>query len=103
MDAGKELVKLLHGSDVVQETPPTLSPGKSNIQEILDRVRNIHERGEFWHHHMLLPDCIFNKNKGKWTLILEDPQTKGVLESVTDCEPKEDLKQVETLFYSQQS
>ena len=52
---------------------------------------------------MLFPDCAFNKNKGKWALILEDPQSKEILESVTDHEPKEDLKQIETLFYGQQS
>jgi len=103
MAAGKELVKLLHGSDVVQEAPPQVLAKSAGVEALLERVQKIHERGEFWHHHMLFPDCVFNKNKGKWSLILEDPQTKEVLESVTNAEPKEDLKQVETLFYGQQS
>lgn len=103
MEAGKELVKLLHGSDVVQKTPSVSVTSPGGIKKILGRASQINARGDFWHHHLLFPDCTFNKNPGKWTLILEDPQTKEILESVTENEPKEDLKQIETLFYGQRS
>lgn len=102
MEVGKELVKLLHGGDVVQDAPLASTAASDGIKKILERASRINARGDFWHHHMLFPDCTFNKNPGKWTLILEDPQAKEILESVTGNEPKEDLKQIETLFYSQQ-
>lgn len=103
MAIGKELVKLLHGSDIVEEPSKDAAKVSSGAQVILQRAKEINQRGDFWHHHMLFPDCAFNKNKGKWTIILEDPQKKESLESVTENEPKEDLKQIETLFYGQQS
>lgn len=103
MEMGKELVKLLHGVDVVQAPPLASAAASDGIKKILEKASQINNRGDFWHHHMLFPDCCFNKNPGKWTLILEVPQTKEILESVTEGEPKEDLKQIETLFYNQQS
>ena len=39
--------------------------------------------------------------QGKWMIIFEDLEKKEILESVTEKEPKADLKQIESLFYQQ--
>ncbi len=102
MSIGKELVLLLHGSEVLKgneeykEVPP--SP---QVEKLLERARNLTEKGVFWHHHMLFPYCIFNKNKGKWTILFEDKENNEVIESVSENEPKRDLQHIEALFYSQ--
>lgn len=103
MNVGKELVKLLHGDNVVkddnQETKVT--EPSPQVQEILKRAKQLNSAGESWHHHMLFPDCMFNEHQGKWTIIFEDKEAREVIESITDDEPKEDLQHIETLFYQQ--
>jgi hypothetical protein len=47
----------------------------------------------------LVRPCRFNKNSPQHTLIFEDPESSEILESVTDEEPTNDLKQIEGLFY----
>jgi hypothetical protein len=98
----KLLLELLHGIKA-DEKDDTL-----NVNEISDGVRKIEsrakeliEKGIRWHHHALFPDCVFNDKNGKWKIILEDPETREVLESVTDYKPEEDLKIIEPLFYHQ--
>lgn len=102
MEAGEELVKLLHGQDVVQKE--NIGSGAStslSVQKIIERAKDLSSQRIYWHHHLLFPDCQFNKHPGEWTLILEDPHHDEILESLSATEPKEDLKQIETLFYSQ--
>lgn len=103
MDIGKELVKLLHGNDVVKEEnqaefPKSVSPQAINI---IKRMEELNKKGIKWHHHMLFPGCKFNKYPEKFVVVFEDKETGELLESVTDYEPKDDLKQIETLFYGQ--
>ncbi len=49
--------------------------------------------------HMLFPNCTFNLNAPKYALVFEDPERGNSLMSLTDEEPTNDLKQIETLFY----
>lgn len=103
MDIGKELVKLLHGENVVtvdKQKPNEVEPS-AQVKRILQRARQLNEKGESWHHHMLFPNCRFNKHKGKWTIVFEDKEKDEVIESVSDDEPKADLQHIETLFYQQ--
>jgi len=103
MDIGKELVKLLHGDDVVkddnQETK--VSEPSPQVQKILEKAKQLNDAGKSWHHHMLFPDCRFNKHQDKWTIIFEDKEAGEIIESVSDDEPKGDLQHIETLFYQQ--
>ncbi|MCL5675942.1 MAG: hypothetical protein M1120_02345 [Patescibacteria group bacterium] len=103
MDTGKQLVQLLQGRDVVSQNQQAseqllVSP---DVEKILSRVKDMNAKGQFWHHHMLFPFCTFNKHQGKWTIVFEDLDNKEILESVSDKEPKADLKQIESLFYQQ--
>jgi len=102
MGVGQELVKLLHGDDVIKaakaEKP---QPPSEAVEKLLKRARALMDKGIFWHHHTLFPDCRFNQHKGKWVIMFEDQERGEVIESVSDSEPKSDLQQIEGLFYSQ--
>lgn len=103
MDIGKELVKLLHGDDVVDDKAQKVEKAEPSeqVQKILSRAKQLNSEGKAWHHHMLFPNCRFNKHQGKWTIIFEDKESGEVIESVSDNEPKGDLQHIETLFYQQ--
>ena len=102
MGVGEVLVKLLHGNDVVKDKSEKkeLSPSE-NVKKILKRANELSRKGVFWHHHMLFPDCIFNKDREKWAIIFEDPEKNMIIKSVSDKEPKSDLQHIEALFYKQ--
>ena len=103
MDVGKELVKLLHGDDVVSEETKDSNTTESSqaVQDIITRVRSLNEQGVSWHHHMLFPGCRFNNHSDMWVIVFEDKETGEIVESVTSREPKSDLVQIESLFYVQ--
>lgn len=106
MDAGKELVKLLHGKDVVKDSSVDPEQGRGvelpeDVKRIVQRAKELNSKGKFWHHHMLFPDCTLNKQRGKWMAVLEDRERGEMLKAVFDREPKEVLKEIETLFYQQ--
>ncbi len=102
MDIGKELVQLLHGTDVItkKDEKKKLAPS-IEVGKLLKRATMLNQQGKFWHHHMLFPYCMFNNNRGKWTIIFEDKEKNEIIESITNEEPKNDLQYIETLFYSQ--
>lgn len=103
-DLGKELAKLLHGNDIIKDDDSEESYEHEvslAAKQILDHARELNLQHKIWHHHMLFPLCTFNESKGKWNLILEDPDNDLLLKSPSDEEPKADLKEIETLFYSQ--
>lgn len=102
VDVGKELVKLLHGSDIVKKKgEEQKSKPSPQVTKLLLRARKLNSQGKNWHHHMLFPGCVFNKHKSKFVIIFEDKDTGNIIESVSDKEPKGDLKHIETLYYAQ--
>lgn len=104
MKLGQKLVKLLHGDQVVQNKSSTpLAPSNPKVKQILKRARELNSQGKFWHHHMLFPDCIFNQHEGRWTIYFEDQENNRVIESVSEDEPKDNLQQIETLYYQQKT
>lgn len=102
MDLGKKLVAILHGNVVQpQQDQEVKSQPSPSAWEIIQRAKQLNQQGIAWHHHMLFPGCKYNKHKDKWVIIFEDKLTGEILESVSDTEPKNDLKYIETLFYQQ--
>jgi len=103
MDVGKELVKLLHGDDVVKNDNQETKVSKLSlqVQRILKKAKQLNDAAKSWHHHLLFPGCRFNKRQGKWTIIFEDKETGEIIESVSEQEPKCALQHIETLFYQQ--
>lgn len=99
MEQGQILVKMLHGKEILKED--SMKQEDENIKLILEKAKKLNEEGIHWHHHMLFPDCIFNKHKGKWCIVFEDKEENKVIESISEYEPKENLRKIEVLFYAQ--
>ena len=103
-DLGQELAPLLHGADVLDtgSSSEDYSPSDA-VLEIVRRAEELNEQHIEWHHHMLFPGCIFNKHSPLHTLVFEDSVGGETMESLTDNEPTDDLKQIENLFYAGRS
>ena len=98
---GKELAPLIHSVEV--EKVPSKADTKLSVeaQKIIDQATEMNKQKIAWHHHVLYPGCLFNVNSPKFTLMLEDKITQKTYESISNNEPKEVLRQLEPLFYSQ--
>lgn len=101
-DLGKELAPLAHKAEVlyIETTSANYSPSKI-IQKIVDRAQELNQKKIKWHHHVTSPGCQYHKGGEDFILIFEDPITGKSLESYSEEEPINDLKQIEPLFYSQ--
>lgn len=97
---GQELSPLLHGAKILnkESTDAKYQPSET-INNIIERAKALNQKGFEWHHHVLFPDCRYNKHSPQFTLVFEDPETSETLESLSDEEPTNDLKQIESLFY----
>ncbi|HSX17943.1 MAG TPA: hypothetical protein VLE51_01130 [Candidatus Saccharimonadales bacterium] len=101
-DLGKELAPLAHKAKVLDQKSTDDSYRPSEIvQKIIARAKELNQQGVEWHHHVTFHGCQFNKGVSNFTLIFEDPETGKTIESPSESEPINDLKQIEPLFYSQ--
>jgi hypothetical protein len=97
MVLGQKLVKIIHGNGVLEKSD---SPVKNpTMKSVIGQAKKLNGKNIPWHHHLLFPDCIFNDHKGMWNIVFED-QGK-ITEVVYEKEPKEDLRQIEILYYAQ--
>lgn len=103
-ELGQVLSPLLHRvkaeGEIETNTTSTLS---ETSQKIIKRAETLNKEGLDWHHHVLFPGCTFNTHSPKFVLILEDPETNELLESLSDQEPTGDLKYMEPLFYARKA
>jgi hypothetical protein len=93
-EVDKELVKMLHGDDILSAEARSPTPLTSPF---LERLRDIDEREVPWHHHMNFPTCAFNPVKGKWAITVESDE--GVFHDSFDDEPVDVLREVEVLYF----
>lgn len=101
-ETSKLLLELLHGIKADGAQNVSVSGQISEVVKKMEiRAKELIDKKIPWHHHALFPDCMFNDQRGKWKIILEDPETKEVLESITNTKPEADLKIIEPLFYHQ--
>jgi len=100
MDTSEQLLRLLHGNKIMDEKEE-LGEISEKVKEMMQRATELNEKGFFWHHHVLFPYCTYNQHPGLWTIVLEDPEKKEMMESVSDSEPKADMKEIEPAFYHQ--
>lgn len=101
MEEGKELVKSLHGNKIIENKKTDLEITDENVKLVLKKAAKLNEQGVSWHHHMLFPNCIFNKHKGQWNITFEDSQENKIIEFLSKDEPKNNLRAIESLFYQQ--
>ena len=99
MQAGKKLVKMLHGEKILREPVQEKMADNHDGQDIIEKARMLKEKNLPWHHHLLFPSCIFNEDDGSWKLVLEDEAEKDLLEASYPSEPVSDLRKIELLFY----
>lgn len=102
MELSSQFSKMLQGSEVMDQknTSKNYEP-TPDVAAILELINNLTERGVTWHHHVFFPGCTFNGHSNKFELVVENPESDERLMSVSETEPKEDLKQIESVFYAQ--
>ena len=100
---GQILVEMLHGKGISKKNPSARSGLKSSrkVTQMVERAIELNNKGFTWHHHLLFPDCIFNKDSRYWTLVFEDPLNGEVIEEMSKDKPIAALQQIEPLFYAQ--
>lgn len=101
MEEGQFLVKILHGKNILEEQTKQKIEKDENVRNILKRAEELNKKKIPWHHHMFFPNCIFNKNKGRWTVVFEDPEDGDVIEFSSEDEPRNILNKIEVLYYQQ--
>ncbi|MBW4061320.1 hypothetical protein HJC99_01970 [Candidatus Saccharibacteria bacterium] len=98
--ASNQLAKMLHGSGMIDPTghikAAELAPDE---KPIYNHARLLTDQQRPWHHHMLFPNCAYNKHAPKWTLLFEDQSDTQVTSLVSDTEPTLLLTGLEQLFY----
>ena len=100
-ELGSELSPLLHGvENNVIDPQPTTTNLTDDAKKIIEKAKRLNEQHIRWHHHVLFPDCYFNSQRSKYVLMLEDPQTQKSYESLSNHEPKDELKLIEPIFYA---
>jgi len=94
----KELADLMYGKNFLEEHRKE-EEKNNGFELILEKAKELEEKGIEWHHHHLHPECIFNKRKGVHAIVLE---SKGVyLTALFNSKPMKDLVKIEKLFYKE--
>ena len=97
-EVDKVLVRMLHGDDILD---PRRSHGDADApveSKVLDVVRAAVAKGAAWHHHMCFPDCVFNREPGKWTISVESGD--DLCWESWDAEPTDVLWELEILCFN---
>lgn len=97
-DVDKDLVKMLHGPDIIDRQSATAAAGARTESPILDRVSAIDRAGRSWHHHMCFPACAFNPEPGRWTIEVEAGRSSW--SESWDEEPADVLREIEVMFFN---
>ena len=114
-ETGQKLVELLHGTPKKSFLLPRSTSSRrrggstglegrripSKTKKMIERATELNLKGFAWHHHVLFPDCMFNKDSRYWTLVFENPLDNEVIEERFKKEPIEALSQIEPLYYAQ--
>ncbi|TKI06998.1 hypothetical protein [Martelella alba] len=99
-EVDKQLVKLLHGDDILGTEIPPDCEAVARASPLLSKVLVFERQGVRWHHHMNFPECLMTPHTTQWTMTVESEQ--GVLEEQYDEEPKDILKCLEMLYFRHQ-
>ena len=98
-EVDKELVKMLHGEDILDARKvETAGSGDPCNSTLLLLVRDLDKRHVAWHHHMHFPNCVFNPNPGNWSISVEFGESEVTDESYPE-EPVDVLRELEVLYF----
>lgn len=101
MVLGQKFVKMLHGDKILEQTEERVKLESETMKNLVEKIKKLNKNNISWHHHMLFPDCVFNKHRGKWNIFFEDKEDNKNIELLYDYEPVDDLRQIENLYYQQ--
>jgi hypothetical protein len=99
-EVDRTFVRMLHGEDILIDGASVNSALADVHSSTLDLVRAADEAGFPWHHHMCFPECVFNSDRGKWTITTE---CNGEMSYESwDEEPVVVLRELEQRFFSEE-
>ena len=97
-DVDKDLVKILHGDDILDPSKACADKGRAGVQSnLLHRLLDLDARGVAWHHHMHFPSCVLSPHSGKWAIAIESAE--GTFSETYDSEPVGILRQIEVIYF----
>ena len=70
-----------------------------SFSELFDKAETFRKKSISWHFHVLMKECKFNENNGKFSIVLESPSTNEIFVTYFDKDPKRDAEKLEDLFY----
>lgn len=94
-EVDRDLVKMLHGADILDANQPA---GTIPQSQVLDHLAVLQEKMTKWHHHMHFPGCAFNPHPGKWSISVESPDL--LVAEAFETEPVDILREVEVLYFA---
>ncbi len=94
----KMLAELAYGKGFLEKEGAGVH--NPDFEVILERAKYLKSHGVEWHHHHFPPECIFNEDKAKHCIVLEDPILKKVFVAVYDGIHMHDLTKIEALFHN---
>ncbi|MDZ4394354.1 hypothetical protein [Cypionkella sp.] len=96
-EVDKDLVKMLHGVDILDARKVVSASGNFHSSRLLVHVLALQADGVAWHHHMHFPSCAFNPHPGKWSISVESPEM--LFAEAFGAEPVDLLRQIEVLYF----
>jgi hypothetical protein len=97
-EVDKQLVKMLHGDDILDPAKATGAGVGVAESGMLKRLVEVNKKSHHWHHHMNFPDCVFNPHRGKWAITIESDE--GVFSEAYEEEPVDVLREVEVIYFA---
>ena len=95
---GKDLVKLLHGTDIVDPAKTEVARGEAAVSSaFIRRLLDLDAQGIAWHHHMHFPGCMLSPHPRRWTIVIESAESE--FSETFDGEPVDVLREVEVLYF----
>lgn len=96
-EVDKDLVKMLHGADILDASKVATSLDNLPPSRLLTHVQTLQADAVAWHHHMHFPRCAFNPHPGKWSISIESPDM--LVAEAFEAEPVDVLRQIEVLYF----
>ena len=74
---------------------------KTNYSDIIGKAGDLKAAGKKWHFHLLNKSCVFNKNKGQFTIVLENEETGENFYTLFEEKPLPESKKLADLSYGE--
>ncbi len=69
------------------------------LDKLIEKAEEFNKKKNKWHFHVLMKKCAFNKNKGKFSVVLESEEKEDSFVSYLDERPVKDVEKLENMFY----